>query len=519
MNKLILLLILFFSENLANGQTVPSIVWQKSLGGSSDDFPLCVEQISGNEFVIAGYSSSPDYDVTGNHGNTDYWIVKTDSNGNILAQKSYGGTEGEAAYDISMTTDSGFIVAGGSYSNDGDVTGNHGDEDFWIVRLNASGNIIWQKSLGGSLRDEAYAVEQTDDSGFITAGYNWSGDGNVTGFHGEHDAWIVKLNQNGSLVWQRSLGGSAGEVAKAVQQISDGAYIVSGYTDSNDGDVSGNHGSSDCWIVKLDPDGNIIWQKALGGSNDDRANDIHETSDGGFIVVGYSNSNDGQVSGNNGDYDFWVLKLDENGNIVWQKSLGGSGVDAAYNVQEIENQNYIVAGYSGSNDGDVSGNHGAEDFWIIRLDANGNLLWQKSLGGSVQDEGYSIVRKGNGGYLATGWSYSNDGDVSGNHGNSDYWLVSLESDFVTGINNVTAEYDLSIFPNPASDFVAIYYEQPVRPCTSLSITNIHGHNLLEQQISVNTSKQNFDFSNWQRGIYFVKVKYGNICTVHKLILE
>ena len=224
-------------------------------------------------------------------------------------QKCLGGTSEDIAYSIQQTSDGGFIVAGETLSNDGDVSGNHGGRDAWVVKLNSSGDIIWKKCLGGTDHDFAYSIQQTSDGGFIVAGLTGSNDGDVSGNHGGSDAWVVKLNSSGNILWQKCLGGTDGDYANSIQQTSDGGFIVAGETESNDGDVSGNHGGFDSWVVKLNSSGNIEWQKCLGGTGWDWENSIQQTSDGGFIVAGYTNSNDGDVSGNHGSKDYWVVKL------------------------------------------------------------------------------------------------------------------------------------------------------------------------------------------------------------------
>ena len=255
----VLLCTMMFLTLVVNSQTIPTIQWEKSLGGSSNDFGFQIHQVDGDGYITIGYSASIDGDVTGNHGSYDYWVVRLDADENILWQKTLGGSEGEGAFSIQQITGGGFIVAGSSYSNDFDVSGNHGDMDYWIVRLDAAGNLIWQKSLGGTAADRANYIQQTFDGGFIVVGYVWSDDGDVSGFHGVHDAWVVKLDSNGTFVWQRSLGGTGEDEAKAVQQTADNGYIIAGYSSSNDGDVSGNHGGADYWIVKLDENGDLEW--------------------------------------------------------------------------------------------------------------------------------------------------------------------------------------------------------------------------------------------------------------------
>ena len=185
-----------------------------------------------------------------------------------------------------------------------------------------------------------------------------------------------------AIEWERSYGGSSGDFARAIQQTADGGYIVVGFSHSQDGDVTENHGKFDFWIVKLNLKGNIVWQKSLGGSRADTAHSVQQTTDGGYIVAGYSNSDDGDVSGHRGMYDYWVIKLDAEGNLIWQRTLGGKGMDMATSVQQTKDGGYIAIGFSYSDDGDVSGNHGDSDYWVVKLNGEGDIIWQKSLGGS-----------------------------------------------------------------------------------------------------------------------------------------
>ncbi len=418
----------------------PNIQWQKSLGGSGNDWAHSIQQTSDGGYIVAGVNNSNGGDVSGNHGEADAWIVKLNATGNIQWQKSLGGSGSDRANSISQTSDGGYIMAGYSLSYDGDVSGNHGNGDYWIVKLNATGNIQWQKSLGGIDNDEAQSIQQTSDGGYIVAGWSFSTDGDVSGNHGSGDFWIVKLNATGNILWQKSLGGSGSDGAYSIRQTSDGGYIVSGYSRSNDGDVSGSHGNADYWIVKLDATGNIQWQKSLGGSGDETTGlSIVQTTDGGYIVSGYSRSTDGDVSGNHGDADAWIVKLNATGSILWQKSLGGSGADGANYIQQTSDGGYIIAGVNSSNDGDVSGNHGKADYWIVKLNTTGDIQWQKSLGGSNDESAWYIGQTTDGGYIVVGWSLSNDGDVSGNHGKQDSWVVKLSKgcpDLATAPDNV-----------------------------------------------------------------------------------
>jgi hypothetical protein len=297
-----------------------------------------------------------------------------------------GGSDFEEPYKISQTSDGGYIVAGFSESSHtGDVSGtNNGFSDYWIVKLNSGGGIEWDTLLGGSSSDIANSITQTSDGGYIVAGYSSSDvndGGDVSGMNnGFSDYWIVKLNSGGDIEWDTLLGGSFDDIAYSIVQTSDGGYAVAGYSSSSaTGDVSGtNNGAFDYWIVKLNSGGGIEWDTLLGGSSDDVALSIAQTSDGGYIVAGHSSSSaTGDLSGtNNGSNDYWIVKLNSGGGIEWDTLLGGSSSDVALSIAQTSDGRYIVAGYSESSaTGDGSGTtNGGFDFWIITLNQFGILL-------------------------------------------------------------------------------------------------------------------------------------------------
>jgi hypothetical protein len=428
-------------------------------------------------------------------------------------QKCLGGMWENYAYSVQQTSDGGYIVAGYTGSNDGDVSGLHGFYDGWVVKLDASGTVQWQKCLGGSNHEEFYAIQQTSDGGYIVAGYTESNDGDVSGLHGFYDdGWVVKLDASGNLLWQKCLGGSGEDVLYSIQQTSDGGYIVAGTTSSYDGDVSGYHGAyggyyenTDGWVVKLDASGNLLWQKCLGGSRGDYASSIQQTSDGGYIVAGYTQSSDGDVSGNHGFYDGWVVKLDTSGNLLWQKCLGGSDWWDVFNdIQKTSDGGYIVAGRTDSNDGDVSGNHGSGDGWVVKLDASGNLLWQKCLGGSDEDYARSIQQTSDGGYIVVGYTTSNDGDVSGHHGNPygysipDFWVVKLAPDNL-GTEELSVNAKIGVYPNPVKDILHFTSKEPV---VKAEIFDQNGRLIKTAEVFNNQ----LSVSSLSKGIYFLNLQ-------------
>jgi type 1 glutamine amidotransferase len=449
--KKILTLSIFFIFTFIYSQ--PLIQWQKTLGGTGWDTGSSIQQTADGGYIVAGLTSSNDGDVSGNKGFTDFWVVKLNSLGAIVWQKTLGGTSDEEVLSIQQTADGGYIVAGLTSSNDGDVSGNHGLFDFWVVKLNSLGAIVWQKTLGGTSYDWPSSIQQTTDGGYIVAGRTESNDGDVTGNHGGYDFWVVKLNSLGTIVWQKTLGGTLNEQGLSIQQTADGGYIVAGLTSSNDGDVSGNKGFTDFWVVKLNSLGAIVWQKSLGGTGYDWPSSIQQTADGGYIVAGSTSSNDGDVTGNHGYDDMWVVKLDSLGAIVWQKTLGGTSDEWLLSIQQTADGGYIVAGHTSSNDGDVIENYGLTDFWVVKLNSLGTIVWQKTLGGTGYDWPSSIQQTADGGYIVAGYTFSNDGDVTGSHGGYDIWVVKLSN--TLGINEVPIDDLISIYPNPAINEIKV----------------------------------------------------------------
>ncbi len=508
-------IVLLHDDCVISAQVVPSIEWQRSLGGSSGETANSIEQTFDGGFITAGYSWSVNGDVTGNHGLSDYWIVKLDDAGNVLWEKAFGGSENDVAWAMEQTADSGFIIVGYSRSADGDIPVNKGLTDYCIMKLDASGNLTWQRSFGGSEDDWAYAVQQTTDLGFIVAGFSKSSDGDVTVNQGDWDYWIVRLDVNGNMMWQKSVGGSDEDEAYAVIQTPDGGFAVAGGSDSDDGDVSGNHGDDDYWIVRLDSMGNMLWQKSFGGSGGDYAYALQQTSDNGFILAGSSASNDQDVSGNHGFTDYWVMKSDADGNLLWQKSFGGSDYDIAGSIAQTTDGGFILTGDSYSSDGDVTENYGLDDYWILRLDTSGNLVWQKSLGGSGYDQANAIRQAADGGFIVAGLSFSNDHDVSGNHESSfgaseDYWIVKLTDEVESGINSVQGN-TLSIFPNPVTDLLMID-PGPYPFDFAIGVYNVAGKkiripvNFNETQVQLNTSS----LANGFYLVEFLDLNTGNI---------
>lgn len=461
--KKICLIIGYISSFLIYAQSAPTIEWERAYGGSDTDSSSMIIQTTDGGYIVVGYTYSTNGDVNGEPpGTANYWIVKLDEIGTIQWQKSIGGFGFQNATSIQQTTDGGYVVAGYGHSplNPG------GSFDYWIVKLNEIGTIEWEKNYGGSNNDEAYSIQQTIDGGYIIAGTSNSIDGDITENQGSSDYWIVKIDEIGTIQWQKSYGGSSWDEARVIQQTTDGGYIVAGNSNSNDGDITGNNGGYDYWIVKIDEIGTIEWEKSLGGSGVDRAMSIIQTTDGEYIVAGYSDSIDGDVTGNHGYFDYWIVKLGENGTIQWQKTLGGGGEDRAMSIIQTTDGGYVLAGETYSWDGDVTQNNGDYDFWIVKIDEFGTIRWQKTYGGSARDQAKSIQQTTDSGYIVAGNTRSYDGDVTGHHGSGDYWVVKLSEEGMA--TQEIQNEKITVYPNPAKDVLHFSEEVSNIKITDLS---------------------------------------------------
>ncbi len=401
--------------------------WSKHYGGSQSDAANDMQRTPDGGFIAVGYSRSQDEDLTGNKGASDYWVVKLDSLGNLQWQQNYGGFDNDVATAVQLTDDGGYIVAGGTVSLSGQVTGNHGAEDAWVLRLDAAGNIVWKKTYGGTLNDRAESLHSTSDGGFILSGYSQSGDGDLNGNYGEFDYWVFKINGNGDLLWQKNLGGNLSDFAFDAIETTDGGFLAVGSSFSNGGQVVGNQGFYDYWVVKLSPTGNLVWSQALGGVGEERAYGVALTQ-GGVLVVGNSNSSDGDVPGNNGSYDFWVTKISDDGTLLWSKNIGGSSEDRAFGIYAKADGGALVAGFSASSNVDVGGNYGSKDGWLVNIDPDGQIIWEKNLGGSLDDRLAAVLELDEGGFACAGFSTSSNFDLDGNYGEQDLWVVRLSPD-------------------------------------------------------------------------------------------
>ena len=431
-----LFLSFFLSLNVSAQNIAPVVDWQQCIGGGGNDqaYSMIPTKDGGSIFVGLSYSTDGDVSGTINHGFADIWVVKMSATNLIEWQKQLGGSGYDNAANVVQTSDGGYTILGSTTSNDGDVRGSHVDStntsDIWLVKLSMQGDIQWQKCYGGTKHEIAGALIKTTDGGYLITGTTESNDGDVRGNHGYRDGWVVKINALGVIQWQKCYGGASGDEFVCGTQTNNGSYAVSGRTSSVDGDVSGNHGSGDIWVVKLSTSGTIEWQKCYGGSAGEAPNALIATTDGGYIFTGETRSSDGDIRLNhiNEMRDAWVVKLSMNGAIEWQRCLGGTKDDVGLSIIQTYDGKYLLAGYTRSIDGDVLSNEGTSlNGWLVKLSAQGNIDWQKVLGGTSLDIFYCVYQTIDEAYSILGVTSSNNGDVPPIHGASDIWLIKLSA--------------------------------------------------------------------------------------------
>jgi hypothetical protein len=377
-------------------------VFSKTFGGSKDDGAKAIIEAD-NGYIIAGYTYSF------GAGNRDVWIIKIDKNGNKIWDKTFGGRKFDAISSI-IKADNGYIIVGDTYSF------GEGKGDAWVIKIDKNGNKIWDKTFGGRKFDAIISIIKADN-GYIIAGITESF---VAGYR---DAWIIKIDKNGNKIWDKTFGGSGYDEANAIIK-ADNGYIIAGYTDSF------GAGSADVWVIKIDKNGNKIWDKTFGGRKDDEANAIIK-ADNGYIIAGYT------YSFGAGKKDAWVIKIDKNGNKIWDKTFGGSSYDDANAIIKADN-GYIIAGYT------ASFGAGSADAWIIKIDKNGNKIWDKTFGGSDWDGADAIIKADNG-YIIAGYTDSFGAGVR------DAWIIKIKEITLNDVMKNYIKEKVNSIPKPPKE--------------------------------------------------------------------
>jgi len=512
MKKVLLGLTAVLALTVAHGQ----IMFQETIDGGSYDFGASILQTSNGHYIIGGntYVSS---------NNPDAYLVKINSNGNLLWTKTYGGTDNDYVSFVQQTSDGGYIIAGITLSFGA------GNYDLYLIKTNSSGNISWQRTYGGTEQENLLfnSVRQTNDGGYVIAGYTKSfGAGNF-------DVYLIKTKTNGDTLWTKTYGGINDDVASTALQTTDGGYIIVGKT------VSFGIGI-DIYLIKTDSNGNLLWNKTLGGIGQDEGYDIQSTPDGGYIITAQTHSFGA------GGSDICIIKIDSNGNALWTKTYGGTGFEQGYTSLQTGDGGYIISARTESFSS-------SPDFYLIKTDSAWVPMWSKTYGGTKFDEGTFIQKTNDGGYIITGGSNSfglgttdiylvktdSNGNTGCNEGNpttistsptvitsspspivssggivgnptmqtgSGGLVTTLCSTFVA-INEITSKTSFYISPNPCSAQTTLHSDHLLHNAT-LTVDNCFGQ-MVAQIKNISGQTVIFSRDNLASGLYFIRLTEEN----------
>ncbi len=520
-------LLFLFSLILVGGNCLGQIMFQKVIRGGNYSRVFAVQQTMDSGYILTGYITRPD------SNGTDVLLIKTNEEGNTLWTKTFGGTSTEAGYSVVQTTDSGYIIAAssGSFGQNGDM---------YVIKTNAIGDTLWTKAYGGTNADGGYFMRQTNDGGYIISG------GTRSFGAGGEDIYLLKTDAVGAIQWTKTYGGINDEQGDYITQTSDSGYIICGYTKSF------GAGDADVYLIKTKANGDTLWTKTYGGANDEYGNAVQQTSDGGYIITGFTGSFGA------GNDDVYLIKTNLNGDTLWTKTYGGTDNDYGNDVRQASDGGYIISGIT------ASFGAGASDVYLIKTDTNGNVLWTKTYGGTGNDYAYSVGQTMDEGYVMAGATNSfltaNDNsdvyliktDANGNNdcyqGNANTIVsytathvasthtvissggsVSMTTTVVgsadndstlclsVGIKELSINNTISIYPNPVTDQLIIDGNWKTNKTMKLTIYNISGKTIHTEVIS--SKQESINCSPYPAGVYFIIVADENKQWVGRFVKE
>jgi hypothetical protein len=487
----------------------PPIQWEKRYGGSGTDGFNAIAQTRDGGYVAAGVfrQNSPAIQY-------DFWIEKTNANGVAAWHKTFGGTGQDRANTVVQMQDGGYILGGEGGSNNGDVTGSHGMSDAWILRLDSTGNVIWKKSYGGTLWDRCSKIIRLPDNNLMVMGLTSSDDGDLDGvntltFWGESNIWLMKLDTAGNILWQKTYGGLSYDDGYDIIPMPDGGFALSG-TEATP------TGTYDMWACRIDATGTIIWEKTYGYSDYDYACALILTEKNDLLLAGYTLSTD--FNGfKGGPSDAVLAKVNgTDGDLIWEKALGGNGSDKITSITRYKGL-YVLAGTSNSDDGDISAPLGGWDMWLVAVDDEGNIQWDKSLGGSEEDGAEyktDIITTTDGGLVISGMTGFSQ--LEGEGGLWDGYIGKLKENGPTGIAEISDQFDYSVYPNPAKETITI--RVPVPGKYTFRLIDVNGRVL--KSGSFTGTLKNINIGNITAGTYWMQLEEEHkYATVKKIVKE
>lgn len=497
------------------------IEWQQVLGGVQSEYLYDVKSTPDYGFLLAGSSFSED---SGNksekgQGDLDYFLWKMDESGKMEWQKIFGGSGSDYLYSVGLTSEGGYILGGSSDSSkSGDkLQDGFGNMDFWIIKIDPQGKEEWQITLGGIGNDQLQSIQQTPDGGFIIGGSSDSSPikdekGKTIGnksqeTRGSYDYWVIKLNSLGEVEWEKTYGGMFADQLKSII-ISEDGFLVGGTSNSlvSSDKTAENLGMGDFWLIKLNQNGEEIWQKTYGGEADEILSNILQT-DKGFLLAGSSNSKTSETkkaASTNGT-DFWVIEIDNDGNHIWDQSYDFGKWDILVSAAKAPDDTYLLGGYASSETlNRKTDNKGINDYIALKINYKGDLLWSKTIGGKDTDQLKGLTQTRDGGYILAGNSDSKKSDDKdqASIGANDFWVVKL------GEKNKQEEERklVEIYPNPTNQFTNIVISESFTTA-KVEVFDMVGRKLQSKDLPYRTTP--VDLQGYPPGVYIFKISIDN----------
>jgi len=458
----------------------PDTLWTKIIGGSGTDIGVEIIQTSDGGFAVAGYTTS--FGVI----QRDAFIVRLDSLGNIIWQKTYGGNLLEQAYSIKETYDNGFIISAFRYSN---------TSNLWLIKIDSDGDTLWTRNVGYDKNEFGTNLQVAEDGGFLLSGYT---DSDII-TNGDRDVWLVKFDSAGNKLWERNFGGDDADEGFNLLKLADGNLIIAGYSESFSG------GDRDGWIVKTDSSGTFTWSNSFGSGSYDDFTSAAEDDDGNLYFTGTTESS--------GDRNLWVVKTDSAGNHILTKTYGGTLWEWGQDIKRTTDGNFILTGYSQSNSTSL------RQLWILKIDEQCDTLWTKLFTSVNGSEGYSIIQTTDNGFAVTGTAGSS---VTG----PDVWVIRLLEEGVTSINEYSSQipgefYLEQNYPNPFNPTTKLSFVISHQSFVTLNVYDLLGNKiatLINEDIPAGNYHLNFNADELTSGVYFYQLKTNNMVQTKKMIL-
>ncbi len=452
-------------------------IWAKSFGGNENEQGYSVKQTPDGGFIVVGSTTS--FGLA-NPGTPDIYVIKTDSIGDTLWTKAYGGNDFDEAYDVWLVSDGGYIITGQTKSFGA------GFQDIFLLKIDNIGNIVWSKTIGSTGADVGYAIRQTQDGGFVVSGI-------VGGFGaGNLDVYLVKTDSLGDTLWTKTYGGGGNEWGYDVQQTSDSGFIIVGATNSF------GSGGEDVYLIKTDDIGNVIWTKTYGqilDINQDGGRSVKQTNDGGFIITGYTTVNQFAWE------DVYLVKTDDIGNVIWSKGYNVSFDNSTYQVLETPEKDYVLVGYS------------ELGIYVVKTDSSGNTNCVNNQYEAPAFSSSTATLTGSGGVVDTAIFVQNStATLVRNPIN----VIEDVCDTTIGIKEqLTINNEITVYPNPVRDEFAV--ELDFKGKVNIELYDMMGQVVLREKGK--GGKYTINAGNLRAGVYFLQVSWYNRVTREKIVKQ